>query len=1769
MAPSWPVQMAFTLERNFRLKFRDGGHTFQEIVLPIYIIALLVVVKLMEPVINIPATPMDAKSNLFCSPVDPGFDGACASMPERPPQETLLAYVPQNNDAVNHLVLNVVQQFASQYGTPALSPRGFDTEEDMQNYYFSHPETVFAAIVFEGRDVFQSQILPEELSYSLRMNGSYIPSTTKIIGNKDDCLLDDLGVCDANGYLQSGFLALQSVISQVTRAAALPGTDCPKKQTMTTFVQQQALPAYHRSFASVEFQLFTALYMVLALSPVLQTTLSHIVQEKETLLKECMIMMGLRESVYWLAWLITYAGMSAVTSLILVFTAKWTGLFDFTGMGTLFLIIYPYTVSLITMAFAFSTVFAKAQKATSFSGLWIFLSSLVIIPIDLLQWSTPVCAILSLNSPVGLALAVDVIVRAEGSGQGVTLNNFWSTAKGTNPLSIGALVLIFVGDMLVYGIIAWYLDNTWPHPERGSKRPWGFCFSLHYWFPSSTEPSYMLAPQENPSFISQSQLDEASFVVDTPSDVAVEVDQTAGVQDDPNVEAVDTAIASKVALVCRNLRKAYYKKKKWWQFWDIEGGRGQGSKWQWKPESEIIKELNLNLYEGQLFAFVGHSKSGKSALLSILAGLSQGTSGEAYIYGLPISDGGSDLRSLVGFCPQGNIGLDLLTVREQLEYFARIKGDSLHMGLDSFERSKQPSKPLAERVEDLLQALQLAHQADTMVMELNASAKRKLSLAIALIGDPQVVLMDHPTVSMDADSKKAFWDMIKKHQAGRVFVFTTDSMEEADVIADRKAVLSHGVLKCCGSSRFLRSRFGLSYLLHITREESFNANAVLSLIQGHIPEATLVPTSRGQLYSTYKIPLGYPAETSALITELTRSAAQLGIGEGALEATTLEEVFMQFHDEDEEEAGVLPSQDPSSLDNWGDETEDLEAEALLETNDSHVMDDSARQLRKPRLRIQTFAMMRSRFALYRRNIVAVLLTFGLPVAITLGVLVIQSIIGKYDTEGLPLVNSKFGHSVPIYYTVGNGSASLEAHSLLEQLGPNHILLNQSSFLSTFNIDGITSGGHDAIGLSFDQLDLQSCTVEYNVLYQPSHIHELPEVVAMLDNSLLNTLRTNYSGNGTAQTPSSLLVANHPLPFAQLRSASDFLVIMLMTIGLLIVPPVLGAQVVADKELGLLSLFRVSGMRGLAYWIATAVSDLILYYIASFLVLAIGLAFGHIPFYKEANLAIFLLFLTTIPALALTSYVSSFFFVTAQGAASLLYMFFVLASLVPYFWILAVPGVIPYGWHSFLNVVDPPYALISGLHFIVTSIVEVKDINSPEQSNPARLYSFEWSAHILVSIGGAAVAILPLALCIWMLDQHETDPEPKMLDMPVAENETDAAGNAQSFHDDADSMNDLNREKERVQTNAARWESMGLMGGDGPEGDLVLCCGMGKNYGGTKGTCFGLGADPGLWALRNLWLAVGRGEVVVLVGGQKSGKSSLLHTLAGTTPLSFGDALINGESVRYSYQNHRRVIGLCPQYESMYYSLTVREHLELFVVLKGVPEPHSLAVEATLQALNLPAVADEVVGKCSVGIRRRLSIGIAMVGGSSVLLLDEPSSGTDIATRRRVWKYLVAQSGQRATLICTQSFEEAEAIGVRVGVLVSGQLKCLASPQELKRRYGSSYSLSVSASPENIPAITDFISSLFPSPEQEGELAVSSNGQADGADIELVEGVREPNEQHKLRVPVQNLSGLATLLRELEEKRESLGITEYVVSQPTLRQVFHRLTLGDTGETSSP
>jgi len=143
------------------------------------------------------------------------------------------------------------------------------------------------------------------------------------------------------------------------------------------------------------------------------------------------------------------------------------------------------------------------------------------------------------------------------------------------------------------------------------------------------------------------------------------------------------------------------------------------------------------------------------------------------------------------------------------------------------------------------------------------------------------------------------------------------------------------------------------------------------------------------------------------------------------------------------------------------------------------------------------------------------------------------------------------------------------------------------------------------------------------------------------------------------------------------------------------------------------------------------------------------------------------------------------------------------------------------WHYLLILIDPPYALISGLHFIVATIDKVTSMNGAAPSEmPTPLYFFHWDNYVILSIACSAAASVIFLICLWQLETHVLDPEKK-----PSGNSTAVQPNRE---EGVDGNSDVEKEKDRVQSNAARWEGMGLVdGGDGPEGDLILCCSLGK------------------------------------------------------------------------------------------------------------------------------------------------------------------------------------------------------------------------------------------------------------------------------------------------------------------------------------------------------
>lgn len=207
-------------------------------------------------------------------------------------------------------------------------------------------------------------------------------------------------------------------------------------------------------------------------------------------------------------------------------------------------------------------------------------------------------------------------------------------------------------------------------------------------------------------------------------------------------------------------------------------------------------------------------------------------------------------------------------------------------------------------VDYLLRQLDLEQHAKTAAAKLSGGNKRKLSLAIALMGTPPVLVLDEPTTAMDAVAKRVFWDIVKKVTADRSILLTTHSMEEADALANRAVILATKVLDI-GTTQDLRTRYGthshinvqLTSAPHTTEEEM---QRVWARIQQGVPSAALErDMSRGQIRFT--VPLqsqdgtGSSSLTVITVTELLEySKQELGIAHFNVGSATLEGAFLNI-----------------------------------------------------------------------------------------------------------------------------------------------------------------------------------------------------------------------------------------------------------------------------------------------------------------------------------------------------------------------------------------------------------------------------------------------------------------------------------------------------------------------------------------------------------------------------------------------------------------------------------------------------------------------------------------------------------------------------------------------------------------------------------------------------------------------------------------------------------------------------------------------------------
>uniref|UniRef100_A0A8C2SEM8 ABC transporter domain-containing protein n=1 Tax=Capra hircus TaxID=9925 RepID=A0A8C2SEM8_CAPHI len=304
---------------------------------------------------------------------------------------------------------------------------------------------------------------------------------------------------------------------------------------------------------------------------------------------------------------------------------------------------------------------------------------------------------------------------------------------------------------------------------------------------------------------------------------------------------------------------------------------------------EVLKGLCFDVYEGQITAILGHSGAGKSALLRVLSGSSVPTEGSVTIYNKNLSEMQDleEIQKITGVCPQFNVHFDTLTVKENLRLFAKIKGI-------------QP-KDVEQEVQRVLLELDIENIQDNLATLLSEGQKRKLTVGIALLGDPQVLLLDEPTAGLDPFSRHRVWSFLRERKAGRVILLSTNLTDEADILADRKVILSNGRLKCAGSSVFLKRRWGLGYHLSLYRNETCDPEKITSLINHHIPDAKLKMESKEKL--VYTLPAERTNKFPDLFGDLDEGCS-LGVMSYEVSTSTLNEVVTKLEGNSVAEQGT-------------------------------------------------------------------------------------------------------------------------------------------------------------------------------------------------------------------------------------------------------------------------------------------------------------------------------------------------------------------------------------------------------------------------------------------------------------------------------------------------------------------------------------------------------------------------------------------------------------------------------------------------------------------------------------------------------------------------------------------------------------------------------------------------------------------------------------------------------------------------------------------------
>jgi ABC-2 type transport system ATP-binding protein len=287
-----------------------------------------------------------------------------------------------------------------------------------------------------------------------------------------------------------------------------------------------------------------------------------------------------------------------------------------------------------------------------------------------------------------------------------------------------------------------------------------------------------------------------------------------------------------------------------------------------------VDDLSLEVHQGEIFGFLGPNGAGKTTSINLMCGLLKPDAGRVLIHGQPVHGGAAEVRARVGVCPQETILWEKLTGLEQLEFIGSLYG--------------VPHRTARQRGGALLEALGLSGKADQLAGKLSGGMKRRLNLALALVHDPEILVLDEPEAGLDPQSRVLVREYIRSLARRKTVILTTHNMDEAERLADRVAIIDHGQLLVADTPEALKRTVGEGDVLEVdfleeASSSSEPASAIAARFFTDVSTVNHTLTIRG-----HRLIERLPELLEAL------RAASVGTSNVRLRANSLEDVFISL-----------------------------------------------------------------------------------------------------------------------------------------------------------------------------------------------------------------------------------------------------------------------------------------------------------------------------------------------------------------------------------------------------------------------------------------------------------------------------------------------------------------------------------------------------------------------------------------------------------------------------------------------------------------------------------------------------------------------------------------------------------------------------------------------------------------------------------------------------------------------------------------------------------